>query len=142
MRTLFRTERYSGSGTRNAVDVIVFEICELGNTDIPEYCLSHYDFSKMRFNETLQFLIENLENGEMPDETEIRAVVQDMLKHIESQTGHCITHALWLASRETVKDNYEGNEDSIDEYETGPVILSDLGEDGILFGYESNPQKL
>ena len=28
------------------------------------------------------------------------------------------------------------------EYETSPIILSDLGNEGFLFGYEKNPKEL
>lgn len=141
-KVLYRTENFSGSGVRDAVSVLTFEVCDLTNTDILAYCLEHYSLKRMHFNETLQVLKDSLEDGDAVDEQDIRNLMEDLLKHIESETGHIIRYALWLADKKTVLADYEGTEDNIDAYECGPVILSDLGEDGILFGYESNPEKI
>lgn len=141
-KVLYRTESFSGSGVRDAVSVLTFEVCDLTNTDILAYCLEHYSLKRMHFNETLQVLKDSLEDGDAVDEQDIRNLMEDLLKHIESETGYSIRYALWLADKKTVLSDYEGNEDNIDAYECGPVILSDLGEDGILFGYESNPKKI
>ena len=139
---LYRCETCYGSGVRNAEDVILHEIFELRNTDILCYCLDKYGLTRMGFNRTLESLIKATDNGDELDEEEIRLVVKDLLKHIEAITGHAVRFALWLTTKQAAKELYEGTEESLDAYHTGPVILSDLGEDGILFGYESNPEKI
>ena len=139
---LFRNESYSGSMVRDAVDVLSFEIGELHNTDIIDYCLAHYNLCRMHFDQTLDALRELIDDGDTVDGSDIRILMRDLLKHIESNTGFCITHVLWLAPEETVKSMYEGSGKHLDAYLTGPVILSDLGPDGILFGYTAMPTPL
>ena len=139
---LYRTEQYSGSGKRDAVDVLTFEVFDLRNTDILEYCLSHYDLRRMHFDITIRTLMDIIQDNDDVEEKDIRTIMKDLLKHIELNTGHCIRYILWLASKDEVKDNYEGTEGCIDAYKTGPVILSDLGNDGILFGYDNLPEKI
>lgn len=142
MTVLYRNESYSGSGVRNAVDVIVHEIYELRNTDVIDYCLSHYSLKKMHFNQTFKILKETIEDDDAVEESDIRILIEDLLKNIESETGISVNYALWLASKESVKENYDGEENTIDAYEIGQVILSDLGEDGVLYGYQTKPAKI
>lgn len=142
MEVKYRNESYSGSGVRNAVDVIVHEIYELRNTDIIDYCLSHFSLQKMHFNLTFKVLKDIIEDDDAVEESDIRILIEDLLKNIESETGVSVNYALWLASKESVKENYDGKESTIDAYEIGPVILSDLGEDGVLYGYQTKPVKI
>lgn len=141
-KILYRAERYSGSGVRDAASVLTFEVCELANTDILAYCLEHYNLKKMHFDNNLRVLQESIEDGNAVDEKDIRILMEDLLKNIENETGHIVKYALWLASKESVISNYDGTEDSIDAYECGSVILSDLGEDGVLYGYQTKPVKI
>lgn len=53
-----------------------------------------------------------------------------------------LKYCLWLASKSTVLDLYNASEQDIQKYETSPIILSDLGMDGMLFAYESMPRPL
>ena len=55
-----------------------------------------------------------------------------------------VNYALWLASKKSVLENYsDGIESEIDVYYVGnAVVLSDLGYDGILFGYRDCPRPL
>ena len=142
MTVLYRNESYSGSGVRNAVEVIVHEIYELRNTDVIDYCLSHYSLKKMHFNQTFKILKETVEDDDAVEESDIRILIEDLLKNIESETGISVNYALWLTSKESVKENYDGEENTIDAYEIGQVILSNLGEDGILYGYQTMPTKI
>ena len=142
MEVKYRNESYSGSGIRNAVDVIVHEIYELRNTDIIDYCLSHFSLQKMHFNLTFKVLKDTIEDNDAVEESDIRILIEDLLKNIESETGISVNYALWLATKESVKENYDGEESTIDAYEIGPVILSDLGEDGVLYGYQTKPVKI
>lgn len=141
-KVLYRTESFSGSGVRDAVSVLTFEVCDLANTDILAYCLEHYSLKRMHFNETLQVLKDSLEDGDAVDEQDIRNLMEDLLKHIESETSHTIKYALWLAEKKTVLSDYGGTEESVEAYECGQVILSNLGEDGILYGYQTKPIKI
>ena len=106
---LFRNESFSGSGVRDAVDVLSHEIGVLHNTDIIDYCLTHYNLRRMHFDQTLDALRELIGDGDNVDENDIRNLMRDLLKHIESNTGFCITHVLWLAPEETVRSMYEGS---------------------------------
>lgn len=130
-----------GSGVRDTVSVITHEICQLGNTDVLDYCLEHYDLSRMHFDDTVRALRDDVDAGEYVDEYDVRPVVTDLLKHIESNTGYDIRYALWLAGMDTVMSYYNGKEGRVDAYECGPVVLSDLGWDGVLFGYTNLPKK-
>lgn len=47
-----------------------------------------------------------------------------------------------MADRETVIELYDGTEDNISEYETSEAVISDLGGDGVLFGYEEMPEEI
>lgn len=141
MRVLYRNESFMGSGWRDAVSVITHEICELGNADVLDYCLEHYDLSRMHFDDTVRALRDSVDAGEDVDEYGVRLLVADLLKHVESCTGYCVRYALWLAGMDTVMSDYDGEEDRVDAYECGPVVLSDLGWDGVLFGYSNLPKK-
>ena len=66
---------------------------------------------------------------------------ETVLPAIKEKTGHEIRHVLWLCDcPEDVIDAYgmieEITEDDIDEHEVGEVLLSDIGGDGKLWGYE------
>lgn len=141
MRVMYRNESFQGSGWRDAVSVIVHEICELGNTDVLDYCLGHYDLSRMHFDDTVRALRDSVDEGDEVDEADVRLLVTDLLKHIESNTGYDIRYALWLADMDTVMSDYDGDEGYVDAYECGPVVLSDLGGEGVLFGYTRLPKK-
>ena len=125
----FRTESFSGSGVRNAMDVVRFEITELLNEDImltmqKLYGLDFYEFLNLgeELLEISDFLINKiftfLENKmEIPKE--------DM-------------KAIWLTTEEMVKKRYcFNNESVINKYEIGEswIPISDLDKDGILFIY-------
>lgn len=63
-------------------------------------------------------------------------------------TKHEVKYALWLADEETVMDKECGYERYIDDecgveaYETGPIVLSELGYDGTLYGYAEMPEAI
>ena len=72
--------------------------------------------------------------------------LKDVLSEIKVKTGHDIKYALWLADEKTVFNFYgrdmAGNTlgQDYDAYEIGPIILSDLGFDGTLYGYTDFPE--
>lgn len=62
---------------------------------------------------------------------------------IEDNTGKKIRYALWLADKDAVEDMYEGNERDIYAYNVDDaVVLSDLGYDGTLYGFEEMPEPI
>lgn len=138
-KILYRTEM-SMKPNRNAVDVMLFEICELTNTDILEYISENYKLPqllKRNINET----IESIKNYDF-EEDEIKYLLEEIISCIEDIVGFKPKYALWLASEEAVRECYEGNEQDIYVYDIDMgncVILSDLDYDGILLGFEKLP---
>ena len=158
----YRTEDYSGSGIRTAVEVMAFEIFELSNIDILKTLLdsqllnkqpitdptvwgdgSYYksllssDWWRMPTAEKAVCVMDEIEeNGGIDDmsEDDRAAFIRELLTSIKASTGYDVRYALWLADEKVVRDYYGA--ENIDAYETGPVVLSDLGHDGTLYGYE------
>lgn len=67
---------------------------------------------------------------------------REVLGDLSKVAGVNITHALWLADPNTVLNFYGKDltpDSYIDAYEPGPVILTDLGHDGTLYGYDHDP---
>lgn len=139
---LYRNESYSCSGERSAVIVMTYEIFELRNTDILRYCLEHYQLKEFNLRNTLSLLIDIIENDEEIEESDVAQIVRQLVCAVSLETHVDIRYVLWLASKDSVIEFYGGSPDSLDKYESGPVILSDLGPDGILFGYPEKPEPL
>jgi hypothetical protein len=144
----YRTETYSGSGVRKAKDVIMFEITELGNTDILKTVLHGFTPEKTPYihNSTLIHDLTVLQKEvdatgctSMSEEA-LSTVIDSLLDDIQTCTGHRVNYVLWLTDEKSCREIYtDFPEQSIDKYPTSAVILSDLGSDGILFGYENMP---
>lgn len=140
----YRTESFSGIGPREAAEVMAYETFELGNTDIPEYLCSH-QLKDSSIAPALQSIIKELdENGFVDDMSweEKVSFFREVLGYLSKATGVNITHALWLAGSNTVLNFYGKGltpDSYIDAYEPGPVILTDLGYDGTLYGYDHEP---
>lgn len=126
MNTAFRSEQYGGSGVRDAIEVVQFEIFELGNTDILDYFLSHNGPNA----EVERVQAEMIKNGYVTG--------LDQRRFAMSLLGD-VKYALWLTDKEIAIRLY-GEE--LDEYPTGPVVISDLGQEGILYGYYHMPLKV
>lgn len=145
METLYRTESYSGSGVRDIRDVINYEMAELQNTDIPQYVLGHYALPD-ELRKELEDILSLEPTGEYPftgDRGQLLNTIDALLKEVGDLKGTPVRYGLWLAPYETVRLRYcqPGGRD-IDRYPTSDVILSDLGQDGILFGYGEQPRKI
>jgi hypothetical protein len=133
-KLLYRAES-SSHPERDAISVMMFEIEELENEDIFDYVLDNYKLSDE--------LKESIETYMDSSEGNLENILKNMLSEIKTQTGKDIKYALWLAEKETVIDMYDGKENGIDVYETKDgVILSDLGYDGVLFGFEKLPEPI
>lgn len=148
---LFRTETFSGLDERNAASVMSYETFELNNTDILETILTGVfkDYpcdAKEKCTNVLQDIQKNGASTNL-SLREGEAFFQEVLDEIEKATGHQIRYALWLTTMDSVTDQafygkYVSVADDIDCYEVGPVILSELGFEGTLYGYAERPVSL
>lgn len=140
----YRTETFSGEGFRDAAEVMAFETFELGNTDIPEYLCSH-QLKGSSIAPALESITKELDDNGFVDDMSWDEKVdffREVLGDLSKVVGVNITHALWLADPNTVLNFYGKDltpDSYIDAYEPGPVILTDLGHDGALYGYDHDP---
>ena len=138
---MFRTEM-SDSRTEEPIDVISFEIGEMKNTDILEYCRDHYDLPRILKQNIDDFIEKELDETDADDEV-LRYMIKEILGCVEDDTGIQINYVLWLADEDSVIENYEGDEKEIFAYDTTDgVILSDLGYDGMLWGFTEEPEPI
>ena len=140
----YRTETFSGIGPRDAAEVMAFETFELGNTDIPEYLCSH-QLKGSSIAPALESITRELDDNGFVDDMSWGEKVdffREVLGDLSKVTGENISHALWLADPDTVL-NFYGKDltpgSYIDAYEPGSVVLTDLGHDGTLYGYDHDP---
>ena len=140
----YRTETFSGIGSRDAAEVMAFEMFELGNTDIPEYLCSH-QLKGSSIAPALESIAKELDENDSVDDmswSDKVSFFREVLLDLSKVTGVNISHALWLADSNTVLNFYGKDlttDSYIDAYEPGPVILTDLGYDGTLYGYDHEP---
>ena len=138
MKTLFRNDDCYGSRVTDARKVLQYEIKELFNVDVIDYCMTTYSLTtdlRKRLSEDMCAL-ECI--GEWPET--IDQDIEMLLQELSDIFKEKITHVLWLAERWAVEEYYYGTDENIKEFDTSKIILSDLGDDGILFGYPEKPQ--
>jgi len=148
----YRTESFSGLGERDAAEVMAYETFTMGNVDILETLEKGLlkNNPELR-NRCLDFIEELNNNGYVEDFScsDGVAFYKEVLEEIQKVTGHDIQYALWLADKNVVtgkecgcygKDMYDAED--YDAYEVGPVVLSDLGSDGSLYGYVNYPEPI
>ena len=137
---MYRTEM-SMSSERKAVPLMLFEISELHNADILDYVRNHYKLPGI-LKRNIDEYIQNIDDIEEGDDN-VEYMLREILSCIEDETGKTIKYALWLATKEAVEELYDGDEQFIFEYDvTDALILSDLGYDGVLYGFETMPEPL
>lgn len=136
---MYRTECAYGSGVRDIVQVIFWEITECCNVDIPDYIVKNH--RKCLSERTFKNLILILNNDGLSELT-VLETIRDTIKEMNKYYGLDLKYCLWLTSREAVTKIYNGDEYNIDKYETSDIILSDLGYDGKLFAYEKFPESI
>lgn len=137
---MYRTEM-SMSSERKAIPLMLFEISELHNADILEYVRDNYELPGILKRNITEY-IENIDEIEEGDDV-VEYMLREILSCIEDETGKTIKYALWLATKEAVEELYDGDEQFIYEYDvTDALILSDLGFDGVLYGFENMPEPL
>ena len=152
----YRSELLFGEGYTEAGPVLAHETFVLQNTDI----LRHLGNGILAGTEASERMlhIADVMDGEAKDEsvsafldrcyhdsdecTEGTTFFRDtVLPAIKDKTGRDIRHVMWLCDcPEDVIDAYGSIEpitrDDIDEHKVGDVLLSDIGIDGKLWGYE------
>jgi len=147
---LYRTESFSGSGEREAEVVMSFEVFELMNTDILD-TLSEGILKDHPIAAKLRELSTNLGDedfdGEIPEcnDEEALGLCREILEAVEEVSGVKVKYALWLTTKDSISSYYGKDMDGgcdYSAYETGPVVLSDCGEDGALYGYTEMPEPL
>lgn len=154
----YRSETLFGEEYRDAAPVMAHETFELGNTDI---CRTLRDtiLKGSEIANDLETLEEYLNNGGS-DEENAKAIeamfdeealqvefFQKVLDEIEKRTGKKINYCLWLADDPKDLQGYcigeqELYDEDIDCYEETDIVLSDIGSDGKLYGYEEYPKKI
>ena len=141
MRTEYRSEYVYGNGIRNPKQVLMYEIFELGNSDIPHYICTNYTISSYCKSKWLGYIEELEMNGFVDDFStkDKEEAVSELLNNLMEATNKKINYVLWLASKEDVISLYHAEKEDIEQYPIGEVILSDLGHDGRLYGYSENP---
>lgn len=148
MEVKFRSEAPFGEGYRNPAEVMAHETFELGNTDILDYMLDHYLKGDIR-NNAYSYADELSNNGFIDDMSfeDMQEFFRECLKQIKAETGKDIQYVLWLAEETTVREFYCQNlntEDyDVDAYDVSDaIVLSDIGYDGKLYGYEKEPERI
>lgn len=134
---LYRTESAYGSGERDIVKVIAYEVFEMGNTDVLDYIgKSYMECFTDDFLTVLSYA------GALSSYEEVEALVKKTIDRINEYYAINLRYCLWLASFQAVTDLYGGTEENIVGYEASKYILNDLGFDGRLYAYEKVPKPL
>lgn len=145
----FRTESFSSSGERNAVQVIAYETFVLENSDILEYLLEHYLTTEALRWECIKALryLDSFPKKQYRATCRQISIIRKILQEVSCKTGAEVRYVLWLTSKEAATDpnwygKYMADPNDFDVYETSPIILADLDRDGRLYGYARRPYPL
>lgn len=109
----YRNERLS-SGVYTIKEIFEYETKELGNEDIYNTCKKLYG-------------------------------TKDALKIIEDTFGRLNVYGVWFAKKEDILENYaEDGETEVTSYRVpeNHLLLSDLGDEGVLFAFAERPDGL
>lgn len=129
----FRSEDVFGEGYRYAPRVMAHEVFELENSDIIDTLSSNL----MRGSKILK------EAHNITDEESGVLFFKEVLKELSKITGREVKYCLWLCDKpEDVFKEYGASKDSIKVYLKSDIVLSDLGNEGKLYGYEELPKPL
>lgn len=138
---IYKYRSESGYSERNPIRVMTFECHELGNIDILKYLREHYLYGDLK--RLVSRIISQSENPtEIITEESFTTVFELALDQIKGRTGKDIKYCVWLADRDIVENYYCSDliEYIIYGYDIeGSVILSDLGIEGKLYGFEELP---
>lgn len=143
MKIGYRTESAYGSNIRKLKDIIFFEIYELSNVDIFEYCIDNYRIPKyIKFK--LENIISLIENNQEPDEERVKRNINDLIECLNKLFNVNLKYGLWVCeNKQTVIDYYDANEYNINTYDVSDgIIISDLGDEGVLYAFEFLPEPI
>ena len=157
----YRSEQPFGEGYRDAASVMAHEVFNLENRDIID-TLCDGILSKSSIKDNLKRLgscvgyrnvglcnrdseMESLCDNAFKNESIGIEYFNKVLGEIELATGKKIKYALWLCdSIDDVVTEYAqfSNITEFDKYETSDIVLSDIGREGKLYGYEEYPERI
>lgn len=147
MSVKFRSEAPFGEGYRNAVQVMAYEVHALGNVDILDYLYENYLNGDLR-DKAYDYADELSNNGFIDDMSleDVQEFFRNYLTQVRKKTGKDIRYVLWLADEDAVREFYcrgmKPDEYEVDTYDiSNAIVLSDIGSDGKLYGYEKEPGK-
>ena len=148
----YRCDSIYGDGYKDAIPVIAHEIFVLNNTDILD-TLAETILTNSLLKENIESLSkaisEDIESEELNnfldeayDNPEISYdYIKTILNEIKNVTGEDIKYVLWLCDTKEDVQRYAINEkisdDEISIYNISDVVISDIGKDGKLYGYET-----
>ena len=147
--SLWRRQETSSPVLYSPRDVIVYEMQNLGNSDIPDTVYDRFvatatpEFRKqykIQIGLIEDYLEVERQDGYVASTAEYTELAQAILDIVKGATGKDIKYVLWLAEKEVVNSFYKNDGVYLCEYEVSDVILSDLGHDGWLFGYTERPK--
>ena len=142
---------------RDARKIIAFEIENLGNTDILKYVCEHYvqnyqneilqniqKKEKTLFRNTMRIMEQAWHGRDIFQKHAFNPerLADTILRIVNIRTDKNIRYALWLAEKNAVEQLYANDNAVLCEFEPSEIILSDLGFDGTLFGYENIPKQI
>ena len=142
----YRSETPFGSGYRNAAEVMAYRTYELCCIDILDYLCDHYLEGNIR--DKAKDYADNLSNNGFISDASLDTMqdfFRSCLSQIKKKTGKDVRYVLWLADENVVRDCYcqEFDDYTIDAYDISEaVVISDLGHDGKLYGFEREPEKM
>ena len=136
MKEKYRNECY-GSGIIDIFKIIKFEIMELHNSDILDFFVNNYGLKV-----DIEDYYTEIENENI-SEKDINELIENMKEILVNIFGHSNLFGLWLTTFEGVKKNYIFEEDRyVNRYifpNSRVIPVSDLGDQGVLFVFEENP---
>lgn len=134
----YRVEHTAYKSDRNPIDVMTFESTELDNDDTIEYIRDHYLVNNALLTKNANNLLHNYH-----DNNDYRLFFTNALDYITKTTRKTITHIIWLTNENIARHQYAAwhNSTEMDAYDvTNAIILSDLDNDGRLYGFENEPK--
>lgn len=144
----YRNENFETSindvNARNPAKIMAYEIFKLGNTDIPQYLLDNYNVAfKPVQKKALSYLINhNVYDEEWEDSNYQLIFCNAIISSLNEYLSKDFKYALWLADLGSVYDTYtdEKEDPFIQGYKVSDHKLTDLGDEGALYLYETDPK--
>lgn len=130
----YRNPYIYGSGVVDVLQIVRYEIEELGNLDIPYFCVSNFGMGITE--EEIDYM-----NSGQADDYEWDVFVEYFMNRFESfmykKTNITPENwfGIWVGTVDDIIQNYEGETENIVEVNFGDrdiIILSDLDSDGAL----------